>query len=467
MPQFRYVARNPEGKLVDGTLTCNDRAAAILQVERERFVPIRIEAIADSPKSGAPSNRETLDRGTAKSKTEASPARTNGAQKSQKPDGAKAAASTPNSHKSLSKTDGAKPEPPATIEKLEVMTHSQRYLFTEQLSNLLCAGITLDEALGILVKRMRHPRLQALSKGLHRSLVDGRSLSQALKDYPKIFSPLYVNMVAAGEASGALGDILKRLVQHLSDVKGLSERVQQALLYPAFLVLAGIGLVIVFMTKMVPKLLSFFKDTGQALPPATRLLLDVNHLIMNYWWVAVAGCFGLFTLFKIYTRTPDGRLVWDAFLWRLPVYSSVIRRRFYAQFARTLGTLVENGVTMLKGLELMEESSGNEYVRTRMHDVRRAVVDGATLSTALGEQKIFPDLFTDMLSVGEQTGRFGQSLGNIADIYERELDKQVQIISTLIPPVVMVGIAGIVGVIVYAIMTAVFSLTQGLHTQVH
>jgi type II secretory pathway component PulF len=298
-------------------------------------------------------------------------------------------------------------------------------------------------------------------------LVDGRSLSQALRDYPRIFSPLYVNLVSAGEASGALPEILKRLVVHLADVKSLRDRVQQALVYPAVLVVAGMGLIIVFMTVMVPQLLKFFAGTGQPLPAATRVLVDVNWLIVHYWWLALLGGAGLFAGFKAFTRRPEGRAAWDYFTWRLPVYSRIIRFRFYAQFARTLGTLIENGVTLLRSLELLEEISGNEYVRSRMVEIRKAVVDGATLSTAVSEQGIFPELFADMMAVGEQTGKLGNTMQMIADVYERELDKQIQIVSTLIPPIVMIVIAGIVGLVVFGIMSAVFGLTQNLHASPH
>src|SRR5262245_55291643 len=181
MPQFRYVARKPDGKLIDGVLNCNDRSAAILEVEKQGGVPIKIEPVA-------------------------------------------ATASTTKSEASKS-SKTAKPAPPAPgavatpAGPVTTLATTQQYLFTEQLAHLLTAGMTLDEALGVLVRRMKHPRLQSLSQSLHRALVDGRSLSQALRDFPKIFSPLYVNLVSAGEASGALPDILKRLVAHLSDVK--------------------------------------------------------------------------------------------------------------------------------------------------------------------------------------------------------------------------------------------------------
>ena len=323
--------------------------------------------------------------------------------------------------------------------------------------------MTLDEALGILVKRLKQPRLQGLSQALHQGLIDGRSLSQSMREFPKIFSPLYVNMVSAGEVSGALSDILKRLVVHLADVKALRDRVQQALIYPALLVVAGIGLIIVFMTVMVPQLTGFFTQTGQPLPAPTRILLESNRILTHYWWVGVLVIGAAYMTFKAYTRTQEGRKAWDAFVWRIPVFSMVIRYRYYAQFARTLGTLIENGVTLLRALELLEEISGNEFIRQRMVSVRNAVVDGATLSVALANEKIFPELFVDMMSVGEQTGKFGETMQMIAQVFERELDKQVKIISALIPPMIMLVIATVVGFVVFGILAAVFGMTSNLH----
>ncbi len=431
MPQFRYVARNAEGKLIESVVTCPDRSAAIHHVERERCVPIKIQEIKDEPPGKAPAAPKPTGKPTGKP-------------------GAKAA----NPSSPVNATADARPE---------TLSHSQLYLFTEQLAHLLSAGMTLDEALGILVKRLKHPRLGSISKSLHQALVEGRSLSQAMREYPRIFSPLYVNMVSAGEASGALSDILRRLVLHLSEIKALRDKVTQALIYPAMLVFVGIGLIVVFIKVMIPQLLGFFEKTGQTLPPATRLLIKANELLTNYWWVGVLAAISLFTLFKALTRSIEGRRAWDGFIWNIPVFSGILRYRYYAQFGRTLGTLMENGVTLLKALELLEEISGNEFVRDRMSNVRRAVLDGATVSVALGEQKIFPELFVDMMAVGEQSGKFAQTMQMVANVYDRELDKQVQITSSLIPPLVMLVIAGVVGLVVFGILSAVFSLTSGLH----
>jgi type II secretory pathway component PulF len=414
MPQFHFVARSSKGELLEGLLDCADRAAAIREVEKTKGFPVRVQLAAAANAKESP---------------------------------ATAAKSTP--------------EPTGAI-AVQTLSYDQQHLFTEQLALLLGAGMTLDEALQILVRRMKHPKMHGLAKKLHQALVEGRSLSQALKDFPKIFEPLYINMVAAGEASGTLADILKRLVTYLAEVKNLRDRVQQALVYPAVLVVVGFVMVIFFMTFMVPKLMKFFTDTNQELPLPTRILMNVHGAIAHYWWVGALAVVGTTMLLRSWTATASGRKQWDTILWHIPGYSSVLRHRYYAQFARTLGTLLLNGVTLVRALELIQDIAGNVYVLERMKLVQRSVVDGVALSNAMTQQNIFPELFSDMLSVGEQSGRLGETLNNIADVYDRELDKQVRMISTLIPPLVMVGIAIVVGFVVFGILSAVFSMTKGL-----
>jgi type II secretory pathway component PulF len=415
MPPFAYTARTLTGGFVEGTLQASDRGSAIICIEQQIGIPITIQQTANSSAVG-----------TKRAAHEQSP-----------------------------------------LPEVQRLPLSQLFLFTEQLAHLLSAGMTLDESLGILVKRLESPRLKALARALHQALVDGRSLSQALRDFPKIFSPLYINMVAAGEVSGALPQILRRLVTHIADIKSLRDRVQQALIYPSALVAVGLGLIVIFMTVMVPQLTKFLKTTGQALPAATQALIGANTLLTHYWWAGALFFASLFAAWKIGTRPPEGRCAWDRAMWHLPALSRIPRYRFYAQFARTLATLSENGVTLLKSLELLEEISGNEWVRRRMAETRRAVTDGASLSNALRRDALFPPLFLDMMAVGEQTGRFAETMAMIAEVHERELAKQVQFVSTLVPLLVIVVIALLVGLMVYAILSAVFGLTSGLQGRLH
>ena len=409
MPQFAYRARNSQGGLVEGVLDCADRAIAIRQIESQHCIPVRIEMLGAEPKVVA--------------------------------------------------TGAAQPEAPTRNLKIP---HGQLLIFTEQLAHLLQAGMTLDEALSILEKRLKQPRVQQMTHSLHQALIDGRSFSQALSQLPRIFEPLYVNLVAAGEASGALPQILLRLAKHLMQAKELRDRVQQALIYPAFLALAGAVLVTIFITFMVPQLEGFMAQTGGALPLPTRILLQIHHAITGYWWVGVIAVIGAIIGFRAFVRAEEGRITWDRFRLLIPGYGGVIRHRYYAQFARTLGTLMENGVPLLRSLDLVTEIAGNRFLELKLGEVRRAVIDGATLSAALQAQKLFPELFTDMMSVGEQTGHFAETMQAIADVYERELDKSVGIISQLIPPVIIVIIAVLVGLVVFSILSAVFEMTHSL-----
>ena len=276
-----------------------------------------------------------------------------------------------------------------------------------------------------------------------------------------------MNLVAAGEASGALPDILTRLVEHLMQAKNLRDRVQQALIYPVALAIAGSALITIFITFMVPQLTGFMSANGGTLPLPTRLLLAVHHIITGYWWVGVIIATGAVIGFRAFVRTDEGRIAWDRFRLAVPGYGRVIKHRYYAQFSRTLGTLMENGIPLLKALDLVTEIAGNRYLEIKLIEVRRSIIDGATLSTALSAQNLFPELFTDMMAVGEQTGHFAQTMQTIADVYERELDRTVNIISALVPIVIILVIAIVVGFVVYSILSAVFEMTHSLQLRPH
>ena len=438
MPQFAYRARNAQGALVEGVLDCPDRSVAIRQIEQQQCVPIRIEAVGAGPEI-KPANKSI----PARKFRLPSFARTGG-------EAAKAVA----------------PTMTAAARQLRI-PQSQLLVFTEQLAHLLRAGMTLDEGLSILEKRLQQPRLQQLTRTLHQGLVEGRSFSQALREFPRIFPPVYVNLVAAGEASGALPQILLRLVKHLTQTKALRDRVQQALIYPAALALAGTAVVVVFVTYLVPQLTGIMSQTGGALPVPTRILLSVHHYFTTYWWLGLLIIIAALAAWRAFVRSDEGRIAWDRFRLRVPGYGRVQRHGFYAQFARTLGTLIENGIPLLRALDLVGEIAGNKFLETKLAEVRRAVVDGATLSAALSGQQLFPHLFTDMMAVGEQTGHFAETMQTIADVYERELDRTMTLIATMLPIGIIVVIALLVGAVVWSIFDAIFSMTQHLQLRPH
>src|SRR5437762_13223507 len=274
MPQFSYRARNAQGGLVEGVLECTDRAVAIRQIEQLHYMPVRIDLIGSVPPPVATTARTSAPAPVAIPSPRAAPS--------------------------------------APTQRLKI-PHNQLLIFTEQLGHLLNARMTLDEGLSVLEKRLKQPRVQQMTHALHQALVDGRSFSQALRDFPRIFPAIYVNLVAAGEASGALPDILARLVEHLMQAKNLRDRVQQALIYPAFLALAGAGLIAIFITFMVPQLTAFLTQNGGTLPAPTRILLGAHHLITGYWWVAGLIVVGAYVGLRAFVRTDEGRIAWDRF----------------------------------------------------------------------------------------------------------------------------------------------------------
>ena len=232
-------------------------------------------------------------------------------------------------------------------------------------------------------------------------------------------------------------------------------------------VIAGSALIVVFVTYLVPQLTSFMSRTGGALPLPTRILLLVHHTMTTYWWLALLIIAGAIAGLRIFIRTEEGRIAWDRFRLRIPGYGRVQRQGYYAQFSRTLGTLMENGIPLLRSLDLVSEIAGNRFLESQLAEARRAVIDGATLSAALSAQQLFPHLFTDMMAVGEQTGHFAETMQTIADVYERELDRAMTFIATVLPIAIIVVIAILVGAVVWSILSAVFEMTHSLQFRPH
>ena len=248
--------------------------------------------------------------------------------------------------------------------------------------------MTLDESLGVLEKRLKHPRVQQMTSALHQALIDGRSFSQALRDFP----------VSSRRSTSTWSAPVKRAARsrHTHPCratpdagKNLRDRVQQALIYPAFLAFAGSTLIVIFITFMVPQLTNFMSQTGGTLPLPTRILLEVHHLITGYWWVMLLVFVGLGIGFRAFVASEEGRMTWDRLRLSIPGYGRIRRHQYYAQFSRTLGTLMENGIPLLKALDLVTEIAANKYLETKLRDVRRAVIDGANLSSALARSNFF------------------------------------------------------------------------------
>ena len=348
------------------------------------------------------------------------------------------------------------------MRSLPVLHGTQLIAFTEELSELLEAGLQLEPALRIIAERQEKSALKGIAVFLRRQVRDGISFSQALKNCGRSFSPLYCNMVAAGEAGGALPQILRRQCDYLTMMDELQRRVVSALIYPSIVFSSAIILLFVFLTFLVPQLTNLLSKTGQQLPLVTRMLVATSDFCFHWWW-AILGLGGLVIVGSWkFIHTPAGRAWWDRVVLELPLVGPVVRMRFLAQLLQTLATLMINGVALLQALLLMRSATPNTRLKALLGKVAEMVGEGVPLSRAMKKVGFFPSMLIDILSVGEQTGEIGGALERAARKYDRELTSRIQHITTLIQPLVIFIIAAFVGVVAYSMIAGILTSVNAL-----
>lgn len=332
--------------------------------------------------------------------------------------------------------------------------------FTHELSVLLNAGFPLERGLTTLTELSEKAPFRKIVQDLVEELRSGTSFSECLARHPRVFSRLYVNMVRAGEVGGILDLVLERLAGFLEDTQELKEYVASSLLYPVLLTVVGGGAVTLLLTLVIPKFAQIFADQGAALPLPTLIMLAISGAVSGYWW-AILGALVVGALaFRGYVRTVAGRFAVDRLLLRLPVLGTLIEKIQVSRFARTLGTLIRNGVPLLQALTIVQEASTNSVLRAAIGEARTGVEKGATLSTPLRQTGAFPSLFLHMLAVGEETGSMESMLIKVAETYDRQVKSSLKSLIALIEPVMILVMGGIVGFIVLSMLMAIFSLNE-------
>lgn len=336
-------------------------------------------------------------------------------------------------------------------------------LFTEELSEMLGAGLQLEPALKSMENREELGSLKDVSQAVRQLVRDGSSFSLALRKVSGSFGPLYCSLAAAGEASGALDTILKRQAHYLRTLQELQSKVTLALIYPAFLIFAGIGVGVIFVTKLIPQLTDLISSTpGGKIPLGAKILIGVSDFFQNWWLVIVLVIVGGALVFKAWKDAESNKLTWDRVKLRLPLIGKVIESRFYVQFLETLANLVGNGLPLLRSLELARDATQNLHIREHMDKVIEMVGDGRSFSRSLLSSSIFPPLLIDMVSVGEKTGKLDKSLRRAAERYDSELNKNLARVMELIMPIVLVVMALLIGTMAYLMITAIFQTIDNL-----
>jgi type II secretory pathway component PulF len=425
MPQFSYRARRRSGEMVEGVLEVADRSSALTQIEKLGLFPVAV----DQSKTGAATgDRKARDAAPDTTRAELLP-------------------------RALRDLMQRKRRP--RLQELAT--------FTQQLANLLHSGMPLTVALNSMTHLETKGISSEVSKQLRQEVMEGRSLSDAMAKQPLIFSDMYVNMVRAGEQSGALVDVLRRLATHYERFAEVQAKFVAAMIYPAIVTCVGIGICIFFMTFMLPRFREIFKGINVELPASTRALISVSEFFGAYWWLLLLGVVAAVAVFKRYQSTEAGRRAIDGWKLTAPVLGKIFKLSMFGQFSRTLATLLQNGVPVLTALKITEQVIPNTVLKEAIAKTREEVTDGKTIAEPLARSRIFPQLMVDLLKIGEETGDVPGALQNVAETYENELTIALRVMTNLIEPVMIIVMALGVGFLLLSVLQAMFRITSSIN----
>ena len=413
MPTFVYIARSRAGEKMQGSLEASDRRIALMQIEKQGLVPITVEEKTAAAAAGRSSDWRAFFRWQGRRKR----------------------------------------MPPR-----EMLT------FTTELSDLLASGMKLGNALNTLSHRRTNTDSDAIVKVLRDEIIRGTSLSQAMSQFPETFAPLYISLIQAGEAAGNLAEVMQRIVKYYERLQEVKEKVVMALVYPGIVLTVGVAVLIFSMVFVIPKFSKIFEDMGSTLPLPTRILMGISSGMIHYGWLMIIMVVIMVVFFKRYINTEVGKKAWHSFHLKMPLIRDIVTASAFSQFAHTLGMLIGNGVPVLDALAIGEKTVSNSVIAAEVHNARDRVTDGTSISGPLAAGKVFPQMLTDMLAIGEETGDMSGALNLIARRYENTLDRSVKIFTTVLEPILIVLMAVVVGFVAISVLLAVMEVTSGLRT---
>ncbi len=337
---------------------------------------------------------------------------------------------------------------------------SEVAMMTRQLATLVGAGFALVPALDTLIPHTRSQGFQKCLAQIKDSIVEGNTFANSLALYPNVFSPVYINMVSAGETSGTLEIVLERLADIAEKQQALKNRIRSALAYPVLMTFIGALVLFLLLAFIVPSISAIFTDMNQVLPTPTRFLIALSDIFKSYWWALAVAAVGVFAAFQAFKRTEKGRHAVDNAVLRMPMVGALSRKMAVGRFSRTLGSLLENGVSMLSALEIVKNIVGNVILADAIERAAKEVGKGQSLGKALSEFDVFPPLSIQMVQVGEQSGELEGMLYKVADVYEGEVESTVLSLTSLLEPLMILLMGVIVGFIVLSICLPIFEMNQ-------
>ncbi len=333
-------------------------------------------------------------------------------------------------------------------------------IFFRQFSTMIESGITVVESLVILGEGAKKGTLKTTIIQVGRSIETGRTLGEAMAMHPRVFDRLSVNMINAGEDAGALDKILNKICEYIDKSEGIKRKVKGALAYPVIVVLVAILVIALLLVWVVPKFMEMFASSGQEAPWLTAMVVDLSNSLTNQWYYFVGVIVGVVFFSKTYFKTKKGAFNRDKLLLNLPLFGSLVKKSSVARMSRTLATLLSSGVSVLDGLTMAAKTCGNAVIEQSLEKAKASISTGKTISGPLSEDKVIPNMVVQMIAVGEESGTMDVMLGKVADFYEDEVDMAVETLGSLIEPIIMVVLGGVVGVIVVAMYLPIFQMAN-------
>jgi general secretion pathway protein F len=342
----------------------------------------------------------------------------------------------------------------------ERITPQELALLTRQLSTLVGAGLPLVDCLSALIEQVESARIKRILSQIREQVTEGTAFADALKAHPRIFSDLFVNMVRAGEASGALDVVLLRLADYTEEYARLRDKVRSALTYPVLMAIVSSGMLFFLLSYVVPKITRMFEETQHSLPPMTVALLTVSGFLQEYWWLILGLVLVAVIAVRVSTRTPAGRLRYDRAVLSVPYAGKLLKKVALARFARTLSTLLSSGIALLLSLEIVKNVVGNTVLSQAIEEARLSIREGQSIAPPLKKSGLFPSLLIHMIAVGEKSGELEQMLAKAADAYDNEVESSVAALTSILEPVMILVMGGVVLFIVLAILLPIMNMQE-------
>jgi type IV pilus assembly protein PilC len=331
-------------------------------------------------------------------------------------------------------------------------------VFARQFSAMINSGISIIDALDILRDQIDHPKLQQTVIAVTEDIETGSDLSESLAKHPDVFPELFIQMVKAGETGGIIGDVLDKIANHYEKQDELQGKIKSALYYPVTIMVIAILVVLFLMTNVVPTFVSMFSDLGAELPLPTRILIGTSSFLQSYWWLVGLILVALYFAFINYRKTPEGKLRTDRLILKIPQVGTMMQKIYLSRFSSTLSVLLSSGVDLLASLTIVEDVVGNKLYQKALTEARIKVREGSTLSGPLEKREEFPKLLVHMIKVGEETGGMSSMLEKVSMFYDREVDRSVEGVVSIIEPVIIVFLAIVVGFVVISIVLPMFDM---------